>query len=292
MKAGHCAPPFVSAFDKHLLYARIDEIYFPHKLIMEVFTVSFIDGAVLGTIIVLMSTSTLFAQGPQPDPSMPAPLPGVYQPTPVSTDMLDRHTFRVSPPELVSPGVYRIGEILVNKAEKSITFPAVVNMNSGLLEYLLVRSGGKTHESLFRTKVEPYNLQIACLLLDLAGTDKPLPFQGAPEAPKGDQVRISVEYVLHNGRSQTLNPKDWVMQTIDGVRRDAPELKWIFTGSMVSNGRFAAQVDGSIIALYHDPSAMIDNATAGGESDKIWFVNEKTAPPIGTPVTITIKPLK
>ncbi len=250
----------------------------------------------LSALLVSLAATTLIAQNAPPDPAMPVPpppMPGMSQsPPPVPVEMLDRHTFRISPPEMVSPGVYRIGEIVVNKTEKTITFPAVVNMNKGLLEYLLVRNAGKTHESLFRTAVEPYNLQIACLLLDLVGTDKPLAFQGAPDTPKGDPVSISVERVLDNGRSQTVNPKEWIVKTVDGEQRNAPDLNWIFTGSIISNGRFASQVDGSIIALYHDPVAMIDNASLGGESDKIWFVNEKTAPPVGTKVTITIKPVK
>lgn len=255
-----------------------------------------IKSATLTIAVILIAASSVFSQTPPSNPTLPAPppnMPGLsVPPQPTSIDTADRHTFRISPPELVSPGIYRIGEILVNKAEKTISFPATVNMSSGLLEYLLVRSGGKTHESLFRTEVEPYNLQIACLLLDLAGTDKPLPFQGAPDAPMGDRVSISVEQVLQNGRSLKQDPKVWITMAVEGERRDAPDLNWIFTGSMVNNGRFAAQLEGSLIALYHDPSAMIDNATIGGESDKIWFVNEKTAPPVGTKVTITIKSAK
>ncbi|MFZ4855163.1 MAG: YdjY domain-containing protein [Desulfuromonadaceae bacterium] len=243
--------------------------------------------------MVLIAATTLIAQNAPPGTAMPVSptsLP-VMSPSPPPMSA-DRHTFRVSPLEMVSPGVYRIAEVLVNKTQRSISFPAIVNMNKGLLEYLLVRNAGKTHESLFRTAVEPYNLQIACLLLDLVGTDKPLAFQGAPDTPKGDPVSISIEYVLGNGRSHIVNPKEWIVKTVDGERSEAPALNWIFTGSNVSNGRFASQMDGSIVALYHDPAAMIDNASAGGESDKIWFVNEQTTPPVGTKVTITIKPLK
>ena len=255
-----------------------------------------VKNTLLSASIVLIAATMLFAQSAPPDPTMtapPPPMPGMsQQPQPIQAQMLDHHTFRVSPPEMVSPGVYRIGEVVVNKKERSITFPATINMNKGLLEYLLVRNTGKTHESLLRTAVEPYNLQIACLLLDLAGTDKPLAFQGAPDTPQGDPVSISVEYVQDNGKSYRVSPKEWIVKTVDGEQHNAPELNWIFTGSIVSNGRFASQMDGSMIALYHDPAAMIDNASTGGESDKIWFVNEKAAPPVGTKVIITIKPLK
>ena len=213
-------------------------------------------------------------------------------PPPISADLLDRHTFKVTPPELVSPGVYRIGEITVNKTEKSISFPAEINMDKGLLEYLLVRNAGKTHESLFRTKIEPYNLQIASLLVDLTGTDKPLAFQGAPEIPKGDAVSITVSMTDKDGKKSELKPEKWITKVVDGKPSDIELLRWIFTGSIVRGGRFGAQVSGSIIALYHDPVAMVDNASAGGESDKIWFVKEGAVPPVGTPVTITIKAFK
>jgi len=74
--------------------------------------------------------------------------------------------------------------------------------------------------------------------------------------------------------------------------KDIKSLDWLYTGSIVVNGRFIAQSEGSIAALYHDPVAMIDNASAGGESDKVWFVKEGAAPPVGTPVTVTIRAKK
>src|SRR5919108_5617454 len=63
--------------------------------------------------------------------------------------------------ERIAPGVFRLGNITIDKTAQSISFPAVVNMKEGLLEYLLVRTGGKTHESLLRTTAEPYQLQVA-----------------------------------------------------------------------------------------------------------------------------------
>ena len=53
-----------------------------------------------------------------------------------------------------------------------------------------------------------------------------------------------------------------------------------------------SQETGSIAAIWHDPVALIDNASQGGESNRIWFVKQGTVPPVGTPVTVTIKPAK
>jgi hypothetical protein len=213
-------------------------------------------------------------------------------PAAMSIDEFEHQKIRIAPPELVAPGQYRIGEILLNKADKSITFPATVNMNKGLLEYLLVRTGGKTHESLLRTTIEPYNLQLACLLVGMEGTNAPLGFQGDPATPKGEAVEILLNIKSDDGKGKMISPEVWMMQVVGEAKRDIPTLHWVYTGSMVHNGRFAAQLGGSIVALYHDPAAMIDNASPGGESDKIWFVREDAAPPVGTPVMVIIRSKK
>ena len=58
------------------------------------------------------------------------------------------------------------------------------------------------------------------------------------------------------------------MQTINGENRDVPTLHWVFTGSLVRNGRLAAQVTGSIVAIFHDPVALIDNASRGVKANR------------------------
>jgi hypothetical protein len=236
--------------------------------------------SVLAVMLALAATTACAQQAGTPFP--PA----------VSPDDLDRHKIRISPPEMVSPGHYRIGEIQLDKAEKSVTFPATVNMNKGLLEYLLVRTSGKTHESLLRTAIEPYNLQLACLLIGMEGTNGPLGFQGDPATPRGEAVEIVLQLKGEDGRLQTISPEAWLTQIVGEAKRDAPPLRWVYTGSLVSDGRFAAQMGGSIVALYHDPVAMIDNASPGGESDKVWFAREGTAPPAGTPVMVIIRSKK
>ncbi|MSM38630.1 MAG: hypothetical protein GJT30_03270 [Geobacter sp.] len=240
--------------------------------------------ALLLALIFGLST-LLYAESP---PQVAAPPPGMMPPPPLPGELPDRHTFRVSPVEQVAPGLYRVGDILIDKKERTVSFPAEVNMDKGLLEYVLVRTGGKTHESLLRTRIEPYNLQVACLLLGIEGTATPLAFQGAPETPKGDPVALSI----HLPTGAPIKPEQWMVRTVDGVNRDLSDLRWVFTGSVVTSGRFAAQAEGSIIAVFHDPVAMVDNASAGGESDKIWFVKEGTVPPVGTPITLVIRAIK
>jgi hypothetical protein len=234
----------------------------------------------LSLICLLLGCPPLYAElAPGMPPALQAVPPGEAAPANL-------------PVERVSPGVFRIGSILLKKAERSVSFPALVNMDQGLLEYLLVRTGGKTHESLLRTAVEPRDLQVALLLLGLEGTSRPLVAQGAPELPTGEPVSVSISLSRPDGRVSEVNPAAWIVKK-DGEALLAPgEINFVFTGSVMSGARFQAQAEGSIIAIYHDPAAIIDNASPGGESDRIWFANGAAAPAVGTPVTVTIKSLK
>lgn len=191
--------------------------------------------------------------------------------------------------EKISPGIFRIGNIQIDKNDRSIAFPALINMDKGLLEYLLVSSGGKTHESLLRTRVKPYDLQIAFLLLGFEGTNKPVAYQGSPEVPSGEPLLMTVQYNDAGGRNFEITPEKWIVRIIDDKKKQINGIDWIYTGSMIVEGQFLAQADGSIAAIFHDPVSMIDNASEGGENDEIWYVKEGVVPPVGTPVTISIK---
>ena len=194
-------------------------------------------------------------------------------------------------PVETAKGVFRLGDVLINKAERSVTFPGEVNMDKGMVEYLLVHRKGKTHESLLRTSVEPYNLKVAFLLLGFEPTEKPLARQGDPETPSGERVRITL--IADTGsRKEVIPVEKWLINRFGDVARDVEPLNWVYSGSLVRQGRFMSQETGSIVAIWHDPVAMIDNASPGGHSNAIWFVKQGTVPAVGTPVQVIITPAK
>jgi len=244
--------------------------------------------------VLFVMSSLLYAQAPPQ--SLPPGGPGVSGPPPpvplrqnLPAPTLKDLEGESSPLKKVSPGVFRLGDIEITKKDRSISFPAQVNMDKGLLEYLLVTRSGKTHESLFRTNVRPYDLQLAFLLLGYKESDKPLRYQGDPAIPKGEPVVIKITHTNADGKAVTINPEEWVVKMNQNKPQTVKKLDWVYTGSIVANGNFLAQAQGSIIAIFHDPIAMMDNVTKGGESDKVWFVREGTVPPPGTPVTLTIR---
>ena len=120
-----------------------------------------------------------------------------------------------------SGAVVRFGSIVIDKEKKSVTFPGALNLTKGALEYLLVTEMGKTHESLLSTKVRPYDLQVAMLLLgvkpdEAARAEPPAQInrqylQHAPEL-RGPKVDLYLSWHDQNG-DHRLRAEDLIMNT-------------------------------------------------------------------------------
>jgi hypothetical protein len=199
----------------------------------------------------------------------------------------------------VSPGIVEIGRIRLDQKARTIRFPGELNLDEGVLEYLLVTPQGSTHESLLVSDVRPSDVHFAMLLLGAKGAGADAPNAGdAPTgqidakylktAPKlrGDHIAITVTWKSGDAEKTTAI-EDWIfnIETKKAMERGP----WIYNGSMFSNAHFMAQVDGAFAALVTYPSALINNPRQGSDNDLIWTVNTKTIPPVKTPLEISIQ---
>jgi hypothetical protein len=196
---------------------------------------------------------------------------------------------------LVSPGIYEVGQVRLDQKALSISFPGKLNMKRGLLEYLLVNSKGSVHESLLVTNVEANDIHVAMLLLGAKGgaiiTDAPpgqLDARYFLTAPKltGDTVFITVKW-KEKDVEKTAMVEDWLFN--EEARKAIAHGPWIYNGSMVHEGTFLAQVEGNLVALVTNPTALINNPRKGNDNDQMWNANGETTPGVGTPVEIVIK---
>ena len=201
--------------------------------------------------------------------------------------------------EEVAPGKFRIGKLILEKETKSVTFPGKVNMDKGLLEYLLTGPKGSTHETLLVTEIAPSDLHMAMLLLGAkgAGLRAPGPDDKPPEQitdeylktapqPAGDKIFISVKWKKEG--KETITPvEDWLQNT--ETAKPAERGPWIYTGSMFVGEKFLAQTEQSFAALVTYPPALINNPRKGNTNDAVWEVNEKAVAPVDTPLEITIR---
>jgi len=203
------------------------------------------------------------------------------------------------PPALreISPGVFDYNGVQLDKKNLRISFPGTVNQRQGLVEYILVNENGKVHESLLATKVSPRDIHLALLLIGLqvpsstnakeavppSAIDTPY-LQSAPKL-KGPPVQISLTW-SQDGKQKSDCVEDWIFNL--KTKHAMSPGPWTYNGSMIENGVFLADQELSIIAVITDPTALVNNPRPGYDDDQIWQAQDKTVPPIDTPIEITI----
>ena len=213
--------------------------------------------------------------------------------------------------------------VRLDRTARLVSVDGAACLDRGILEYVAVAENGKEYESLFRLRCRPAHLQQALLMAgfqvgevtqDALGdyADKPGPEAqpphsgGSPRATRcGEQpksappmyVTIDVEVEQPDG--------SWKRQPIESFMTDRrtgrppARLCWIFTGSYFARsgpddaGVFAADHTLSVIALWYDPSAVLNltegvgnpyrGAAAGLE------VNPDAIPPRGTCVRLVLR---
>jgi hypothetical protein len=210
-------------------------------------------------------------------------------------------------PKEVAPGVFEIGAVRLDKNAGTVVFPAKVNMDDGLVEYLMVTPQGSVHESVLVSEVQPQEVHMAMLLLGAKGMVQPKNGK-APEridaaylakAPKltGDAILLSAKWKDKDGIEHTSPLERWLIRKIFTPKKPtktvtAEDGPWLYTGSYFYENRFVAQMDGTFAALVTFPNALINNPRTGSNDDHVWFVKQDAIPPVGTAVefTITLQP--
>lgn len=215
---------------------------------------------------------------------------------------LTQHPPQTNAPPLVeiTPGVFQIGLVRLDKTNKSVQFPAVLNMDHGLIEYLLVTTRGKTHESLLKTEAEPYHIHIAMLLLGAKGAaqskellkvptgefhvNTPAATNRLADLLKGDAVRIEILRTNAQGVATTNAAEDWITDLQTG--KAAAHGTWNYNGSRVVDGIYMAQQQGSIVAVVDDVDAMVNNPRKGHDNDQVWEVRTNAVPKVNERILV------
>ena len=208
-----------------------------------------------------------------------------------------------SAPKEIAPGIFKVGAVKLDKNASTVTFPAKVQMNGGLLEYLLVSPQGPVHETLLTSEVAPQDVHMAMLLLGAKGMAQK--GEASPgridagtlaKAPKltGDRIFLTVKWTDKAGKEQTSPVERWVVRKIFTPRKPIEIVKaedgpWLYTGSYFYENKFIAQMDGAFAAMVTYPGALINNPRSGANDDHIWFVKPDVVPPAGTPVEFSIR---
>jgi hypothetical protein len=104
----------------------------------------------------------------------------------------------------IQPGIFMLGDVKLDKQHRTVSFPARLNLSQGPMEYFLVTSWGKTHESILQTETEPFRIHTAMLLLGAkgAGTNalsgqyrggQPIVHPSKTQIP-GDKISLEIKW--------------------------------------------------------------------------------------------------
>lgn len=252
------------------------------------FSLKRIRGHFLATSLAFLPVASLEAQSPPTADQGSVDNTGKFHPSKPPQEQTTPPANPAQPPgnliEKTGETTFRIGLVTCDRATKTITIPVQVKLREGPIEYALVTNKGKVHESLLVTDASPLHIQTAALLLGLSpqpGKGKPIP------------VVIEVEWST-NGPKRKLRLEELV-----ALAKETPQAKtgatlapgpWNFQGSTMDSDGFAAERDGSIIALISDPSANIGNPRPGHEDDDLFTPHTASLPPQGLPLSLLIHP--
>ena len=194
---------------------------------------------------------------------------------------------------------FRVGEVTFNHKTREIRFPAEVNMDQGLLEFVLVRTHGKIHESLLATDTRAEDINMAFKLLRYPASAElyylPNDRGGlssrrleVPEETKtAARVQIKVEWE-DAGSKRVVPINEWVQHTRTG--KAMPATLWVYGGSEVDEGGFVAETTGDLVATWITNASLLNYPGEDNEDDTAWAVYPKRVPPAGTKVTVIIAP--
>lgn len=201
--------------------------------------------------------------------------------------------------EIIDADHIRIGEVTLNKKEKSFSIPAWVNMQEGLIEYLVSMPHGKVHETLLITMADPLHMSVACKLLKFPSYPALFPqrdenMEWKPfTLPKRENFKNSLMEITV---SWTKDGKTISMPASDLLRyKDTKQYlashEWVLNDSSIYRKCYQASVIGDIVAIFGDSNALISYSGFGNDGENVWMADSKKVPVPGTKVIVTFKKL-
>ncbi|HZR24635.1 MAG TPA: YdjY domain-containing protein [Vicinamibacterales bacterium] len=191
----------------------------------------------------------------------------------------------------VKPGVFQLGSIRVDTAQRELSVPAKVT-DAQVLEFVACTRGGfKEYESALEIDTDAISFNAAMLLLGVDPAHARVPVRHFdPIPPKGDPVEVTVSWDTPLG-TKRIRVEELLLDRRTG--KSIPEGPWVYTGStFVEQGKYLADIDGVLIGFVHSPAPVIENPRAGAVDAYGDIVrNPMTGALGGMQVTLTVKAL-
>jgi hypothetical protein len=194
----------------------------------------------------------------------------------------------------------QVGEIILNRMNREIRFPAKVNMNEGLIEYAVTLQKGYVHEAILITNSLPTHLNLAFALLrytpspelysEMDDTGHPTGVYPEVSLPVRASARVAVEAEwIADGILHRIPLNEWFQSNV--TKKMMEPGPWLYGGSTFSEGAYTPDLSGNLISgKSDDRGAMLIYPGADSPGDRSWSPSPKLVPAVGTAVTVIISP--
>ena len=180
--------------------------------------------------------------------------------------------------------VYRIGNIIVDKAARNFEVSGKLLRNEPPIEFLAVAKGGQRgYESLLEFDVNVYEFNLACILLGLDTVKGEAPqAHFDPKPVQGDAVEITIDWINNGKQQQTSASEFFLLGSEKLLTAD-----WVYTGSkFTAKGQYLPELGGgTLVGIVHDPASIIEHGHGfGPASYGNLKLNQDLLPPVNTPL--------
>ena len=230
-----------------------------------------------------------------PSQMLPPKNTGVAPQTPAEAESALKQALKV---RQTGSNTFQIGQVELDKQLRTVSLAARMAVRTQAVEYALVNEKGKAYESLLITAATPSEVHVAFLLLGVSQVPVAGDFNKAATVPDTNSLRIEVAWE-ENGRPRTNalcdlislvdEPQAPADQRKEPSARPMPSRQWLYNGSVFDDLGFAAQREGSIIAVIRDSAALVNNPGEDRDNDRVHFPNTKLLPPEGAPVRLVLR---
>lgn len=160
---------------------------------------------------------------------------------------------------------YQIGKIIVDKAARSFMVPGRVHALGKPLEYLATSPGGmKAYETLFEVDASGSEFNLACILIGLERDPRHVAQRRSTPGPLlGPRVSIFVAW-SEDGKRRRVTAAEALLNP--EAEAKAESVEWVYAGAPANDtqGRFAADVTGTLIGFKPDENNVIESSVGIG----------------------------
>jgi hypothetical protein len=181
----------------------------------------------------------------------------------------------------------------IDGKQKRVLLDAYVCLRQGQLEQLVTRKRTKEHEAILAIDTDVRNVHLA-LVAAGAEPGSPVKFRPKFEAPKGDELKITLEY-KEKGKTIRVPAQEWIRNIKSKKDLDT---NWVFAGSRFFEDPFDKKKlpyylanDGDVICISNFETAMLDVPfNSPKDNDDLAFeAHTERIPPLETPVLVILE---